>query len=570
MQAESAGAGAAAAPTPGDTGKWAYVRIATLLVALLIGIHCGTTLWHWYDMQTWPETTGTVEYAGCSTGGNSGLWSPNVNYGYTVGGVEYRNERMGGNRYLAFGMGEGFYSGDRYRLLPFGDESDYDKYPKDIAEAMFRNYESGQTVKVYYDPEHPSRSIIERGLTPSLVLVMLALGLLASLGWCGYAVARWQSGWCWAELAAAARGMMTPRGLARLAAYSALLLPLAIFAFLPSSFERYPASPTVPVPHEQLEQVHAVQEITLLQPWVVTLQYALAVLALFAAWLYGKLVYRGRLVTLLFPVSILLLGLVGSFVGAVAGPYGGIVLLVLLLAVGYRALGRISSDGNLLSYRYIAAVIILSPLVCSMRIGLNIAPWESFDRLTGPDGRTYWFMDSSFLQGQRLVIACDLAKNMFYSRRRVLGETNGDYPRSYIGIVRRAADRHEGYGQLYLSPDGLIIGVRGDNDAYMAYDPERRRFYGREEIGVLSPFVLIGQDDALVPEDVIAIMTAIRKNGHHGGDWNTRPDNRVFRQAGSHPNPAVRQAAQEIMAVWQEDRVRAERNRLPQPATGEE
>lgn len=51
----------------------------------------------------------------------------------------------------------------------------------------------------------------------------------------------------------------------------------------------------------------------------------------------------------------------------------------------------------------------------------------------------------------------------------VLATTNGDFPRVYLHIVRPDGSQ-EGYGQLYLSKDNWLVGVRYENRMFLAYN----------------------------------------------------------------------------------------------------
>lgn len=92
-----------------------------------------------------------------------------------------------------------------------------------------------------------------------------------------------------------------------------------------------------------------------------------------------------------------------------------------------------------------------------------------------------------------MAIAEILSQNNLKTTYRVLVHNNGDSPRSWASVVRPDRSIDE-YGQLYLK-DGLLIGVRFNNECYLAYDLYNKKAYGSGEIELLSPFVCLSPND---------------------------------------------------------------------------
>jgi hypothetical protein len=187
---------------------------------------------------------------------------------------------------------------------------------------------------------------------------------------------------------------------------------------------------------------------------------------------------------------------------------------------------------------------------------VHASTWTDHGRVTTPDGETYVFMDSSFLQGQTMAIA--RLRHEDATRRVVetLGTTNGDSPRSWASVIR-PGDSPDGYGQLYRSGCGLIVGLRSDNHAYLAYDPVGHRFYGHGAIESLSPFLLLGAGDSLNQKDVAALRQLLRERPAAGPGT---PSEAALRDGLEHPNQEVRALASELIET------RAAQSALATPA----
>jgi hypothetical protein len=123
--------------------------------------------------------------------------------------------------------------------------------------------------------------------------------------------------------------------------------------------------------------------------------------------------------------------------------------------------------------------------------------WTLHDTLVANDGQRYQFLDTSCLQAQLMAIGRPRSGVAPLTRSfDVVAWTNGDSPRRWRPIVRPAATAHDDYGQLYIAPNGLIVGVRNDNRMFMAYDPATGTPFRGEAIEAMSPYVLL---DGITP-----------------------------------------------------------------------
>lgn len=143
----------------------------------------------------------------------------------------------------------------------------------------------------------------------------------------------------------------------------------------------------------------------------------------------------------------------------------------------------------------------------------NLGPWTLYGERIGPDGTRYLFCDSSFLQGQTMAIVVLIYDGPVHREFKVLAEAHGDWPRSWASVIR-PADAIESYGQLYLTDQQWIVGVRYSNEAYLAYDLNKK-VQVLSPITQLSPFVLLGRNSRPLREDVQATLTTMRNHEAH-------------------------------------------------------
>jgi len=194
---------------------------------------------------------------------------------------------------------------------------------------------------------------------------------------------------------------------------------------------------------------------------------------------------------------------------------------------------------------------------------LNPVFWTTTGQLPGPDGRTYYFLDFSFLQGQEMALTYLEHEGWLTRTMRSLGTNNGDCPRSWASVVRPAGARDD-YGQLYSSESGMILGIRYKNHCYLAYNTKTGEFFGHGDIEELSPFVLIGPDTPIHQPDVMEVIEQVRWGAEFfsgapdirsparylgGHTLPGYPRERTLTAALTHANPAVRDAAERILEV---------------------
>jgi len=185
--------------------------------------------------------------------------------------------------------------------------------------------------------------------------------------------------------------------------------------------------------------------------------------------------------------------------------------------------------------------LLAFPYVFLVRFFTLGAIWTVCSTHVGPDGATYAFLDSSFAQGSTMALGRSEPDGLLYKSYGILGETNGDSPRSYALLVRPTDKVTNAYGKLYTTKV-WILGVRRDNRCYFAYSFASKRFYGHGDVETISPFLLIDQDDRLCSADVDTLRTQAQSADQHG-----LAPREVFTKALRHPNEEVRAVAAEVL-----------------------
>lgn len=186
--------------------------------------------------------------------------------------------------------------------------------------------------------------------------------------------------------------------------------------------------------------------------------------------------------------------------------------------------------------------MVVYPTCFAMAFARNLAPWVVHGGVEDTDGRSYFFLESSLLQGQTLALARVEDAGLFATRYKVLATTNGDSPRSYLLIVRPAGMPDE-YGQIYLTPGRLLAGVRYDNKLFLAYDLDSQQAIGHGEVELLSPFLCLGKET--VPNQVDAQSVVAGGIGEKVGQARRL---RVA-EALSHENAWVRAFAEKLLQL---------------------
>ena len=215
------------------------------------------------------------------------------------------------------------------------------------------------------------------------------------------------------------------------------------------------------------------------------------------------------------------------------GFFSAIAVLLGIVAITIRR-GTALLSGIALSAVFLAPV---APVVGFFRQG---PPWVIYSVIRDEDGETYCFAESSFLQGQTLVLGRLRSKTPWSRTYEVLVVTNGDSPRSYLRIVRPAG-AEEKYGQLYLTDDGMLLGVRYKNFCFFAYDLRSGKPHDYGAVEELSPFLTIDKDAGLHEPDVANLKATIelKEKGNSTAD--------ALRKGLYHPNPRVREVSSQLL-----------------------
>lgn len=150
----------------------------------------------------------------------------------------------------------------------------------------------------------------------------------------------------------------------------------------------------------------------------------------------------------------------------------------------------------------LAVGLLAFPIAAGYRVVAGLAPWTVCSTLLGPDGETYAFLDSSFMQGQTMALGKVAADGIIYRNFDILGHTNGDCPRSYALIVRPTNKVRTTYGQLHLTSSGTLLGLRYANKCFFAYDFVTNQFAGHGDVESISPFSLVDANSRLHDPDV--------------------------------------------------------------------
>lgn len=188
--------------------------------------------------------------------------------------------------------------------------------------------------------------------------------------------------------------------------------------------------------------------------------------------------------------------------------------------------------------------IVIFPCAGLTHTFLNLGPWTIYGRVTDSAGQSYVFCDSSFLQGQIMAIASVETENLLFSRLKVLGTNNGDSPRSWASVIRPANPQNT-YGQLYLTDQHMLAGVRFNNNCYLAYDLASKKIYGHGDIEKISPFICLDKDDEIHLPDIDTIWKRIKEGKPGVAGY---PHRDALESAIRHPNQKVRDVAESFLS----------------------
>jgi len=184
--------------------------------------------------------------------------------------------------------------------------------------------------------------------------------------------------------------------------------------------------------------------------------------------------------------------------------------------------------------------LVLFPASLARATFANLAPWETMGSTKDNVGNEYYFLESAFLQGDTMALARQRSHSFFKDEYEVLATTNGDSPRHFLLIVRPAKEPN-GYGQILISNNTWLVGLRYDNQMYLAYNLNSRTAFARARIYTLSPFLLIDDHTEMNKTDVEQVLnTGI---GSETGQARLKPILNELRNT----NPVVASAANKMV-----------------------
>lgn len=189
--------------------------------------------------------------------------------------------------------------------------------------------------------------------------------------------------------------------------------------------------------------------------------------------------------------------------------YNLLLIVTVLAAAGLLPLAIASLKVKQVPFR--AALwllpLVLFPVSIARATFANLAPWQTMGSTQDHLGNQYYFLESSFLQGQTLALARHRSHSFLRDEYEVLATTNGDSPRNYLNVVR-PADLPNGYGQVLISKDEWLVGLRYDNQMYLAYNLNSRSRYVGPRLYTLSPFLLIDSSSEMNRLDVEQVLNS--------------------------------------------------------------
>ena len=102
----------------------------------------------------------------------------------------------------------------------------------------------------------------------------------------------------------------------------------------------------------------------------------------------------------------------------------------------------------------------------------------------------------------------------------------------------RPANLPNGYGEVLVSKDGWLVGLRFDNQMYLAYNVNSRTAYAGPRLYTLSPFLVIDNSIEMNKLDVDQVLNAGIGSG--AGQSRLKPILAELRST----NPAIASLAQ--------------------------
>jgi hypothetical protein len=200
-------------------------------------------------------------------------------------------------------------------------------------------------------------------------------------------------------------------------------------------------------------------------------------------------------------------------------------------------------------FNVILVLLFLLFPVC--RYFSSLTTWRICDQTVGPDDNTYYYMAWSFMMGGESALSRLESRTLFKETFKVL---QTKYKDSGVGqkMIRPAEFLHDNHLRLHPSNSGYIVGMVA-NKCELAYDFNGKRSFGEDNIGEISPFVLIDSNTPMNQGDVrdlISRMEDVRssvKKGYNPSSYHIYKS--ILKKSLDHPNEGVRKLAQQLLDI---------------------
>jgi hypothetical protein len=117
-----------------------------------------------------------------------------------------------------------------------------------------------------------------------------------------------------------------------------------------------------------------------------------------------------------------------------------------------------------------------------------------------------------------------------------------DSPRVWVPIVRVDGQRKGDAMQLYLAPNGYLVGLKKGNQCYLVYDTVSEKPLPIDN--EISPFLLQDAESSLFWPDVQFVLDRLVAIQQRVDGF---PQRGILERCKSHPNEGVRKASRSIL-----------------------
>lgn|GEM_PF-6798062 len=194
------------------------------------------------------------------------------------------------------------------------------------------------------------------------------------------------------------------------------------------------------------------------------------------------------------------------------------ILMLLLLCWGslrHRLLPKGWGRVDLIS------LLVFLSIVELVSLGSTVFGWRDLTQLRLPDGSTYRVHSSL----PAYLLTAEVRRGPLLTRERVLGYGDKEFPALLVRPLRDNLLRDRPLDgtrpSLLQSGDGrwlALVRVLGDEtgqympscQSHLVYDLEANKVYSVNDFADLSPFILVGPEDHLMPSDVEALLAGPR------------------------------------------------------------